>query len=199
MSEAIDNTLENIFFQNIVSNSSLNWEILKISHVIMSQNISEKDKIILHKIIIGVGIMDEKEEIKNVLESIRDTDNNLFLLYKLIFQIVEEIFDIDDTDHLNYLLLDHKEEMETDIIYLLRDIIVFIWKELENIFGKKEGIHELLSPDYMSDHELQSIKIELWDLFTELWEKIKQGPEVENLKKEVHNSMSEKNKIFSIK
>lgn len=117
MKENFDNRLENLFFEIILNNRELNSEILELYTIINSENISTEDKKELNTKIFGFGICDEDHEIHAMLKSIRNEDIHSPLLYKTIFEFIEDIMNIHDEDHLIFMQSIVKEEVETDMIY----------------------------------------------------------------------------------
>lgn len=168
MNISIWNKLEGLFFNIILNNRGLSLEILRIYDLINTQNISKKDKEIINQKIFWFWFVDEKEEIEWLLKKIKDNNLKNYLLYKLIFELIENIFDVDDKNHIDFLLSNQKEEVETDLVYFLKDIFGNIFENLENIFISKKSLIELLSNDYLDDNELSDLINEIDQLFSEL-------------------------------
>lgn len=138
MKNSKDNKLENYIFESILNNSQFNSLILDIFDVFSKQNISKNDKQRIFEIIFGWGIMDEDGEIRTYISDQKKQYDNNSLLYKTIYTFIQYIFNIDDENHLDFILTDAKEEIETDIIYFFRDVLEYIKESLKGLLNKKE-------------------------------------------------------------
>lgn len=199
MNEEKDNKLENIFFEMILNNHNLNIEILKIYDLIKSQNIWKNDKIIINKKIFWLWLINEDEEIKELLKSIRNDDIKEYLLYKMVFEIIEDIFDIDDTNHLNILLSNLKEELETDIIYFLKDIFKFLYEKIRSNLEAKKWFLWNIDSDYLDNKELSELLNEIEKLFKDITIELKKSEEKRLIKEKIKKEMERKNEILNIK
>ena len=197
--EENDNKLEDEIFECILNNRWLNQELLKISEIVMAQNIDQKDKQILHELILWKWIIDEDHEIKSTLHNIRNWDIHVSLINILIFKIIEDICDLDDKDYLLYVLSTHKEKLDTDINYFIRDILVFIKKQINIEFKKFRNISEYLKNDYMIDQERGEMQENMNTLFTLIWEEIQKSWKLKTLETEIHWILTNKRKLISIK
>ena len=199
MNEIKDNKLENIFFEIILNNIQLNSEILKIYDLINNQNISTEDKRIINKRIFWFWIVNEDEEIKELLKEIRNDNIRNYLLYKLVFELIEWIFNITDQEHLDLLLSNTKEEIETDIIYFLRDIFELLFKKIEKYLKNKKSLIELFSKDYLGDDELNTFINEIEILFSKLIIEINASQEKEKIVGKIKKEIEKKYKILNSK
>jgi len=199
MSETKDNKLENKFFEIILKNRKINEEVLKIYDLINNQNISEKDKEAINKAIFGFWLVNEKEEIENLLKKIRNDWIEKFLLYKLVFEIIEDFLDIKDKNHLNILMWNIKEDIETDFIYFIKDIFDIIYKKIETELISKKSIFEQFSSDYLQDDELEDLLKEIKFIFDWLIYEVKNSSKKEEIQNKIFKSLEKKNKLFNIK
>lgn len=197
--ESVDNKMEDIFFSSLLKNRYLNSEIFKIYDLINTQNISEEDKIHINEKIFWYWLSEENHEIIELLDVIRHEEIRNHLVYKLIFELVEDVLDVDDKDHLDILLSEIIEEIETDMIYFLRDILELVYVDLKKRFSKREGMTEFFKDDYMSDKELSSLFDELDVLFIDLIINIKNSDEKKAIEDKIRNEIEVKKKIFEIK
>jgi len=196
-----DNKVEDIFFTRVVKNYSLNSEILKIVDLINEQNISSKDKNKIFNKIFWKWIINKDDEINSFLSEIRSNRNlDYSLLYKLIFLLIEDIFDIDDKESLNFVMADLSEDLETEFIYLIWSILEYATKKLEEFFDENESIFETISDDYLDDKELDKILNKLDYLFKDLITWIKTSfNEIQKFKDKIKRWSDEKNLILNIK
>jgi len=196
-----DNKVEDIFFTRVVKNYSLNSEILKIVDLINEQNISSKDKNKIFNKIFWKWIINKDDEINSFLSEIRSNRNlDYSLLYKLIFLLIEDIFDIDDKESLNFVMADLSEDLETEFIYLIWSILEYATKKLEEFFDENESIFETISDDYLDDKELDKILNKLDYLFEDLITWIKTSfNEIQKFKDKIKRWSDEKNLILNIK
>ena len=199
MNERNDNKLENKFFEIILNNRKINEEILKIYDLINSQNISNKDKEIINKTIFGFWLINEDNEIKKLLKTIRNDNIRDYLLYKLVFEIVEDFLDISDKNHLNILLWNVKEDIETDLIYFIKDIFDIVYIKIKNELESKKSIFEKFSSDYLQDDELEDLLKEIKFIFDWLIYEVKNSSKKEIIQNKILKSLEKKNKLFNIK
>jgi len=199
MSETNDNKLENKFFEIILNNRKINEEVLKIYDLINSQNISNKDKEIINKTIFGFWLVNEDDEIKKLLKTIRNDNIKDYLLYKLVFEIVEDFLDISDKNHLNILLWNVKEDIETDLIYFIKDIFDIVYIKIKNELESKKSIFEKFSSDYLQDDELEDLLKEIKFIFDWLIYEVKNSSKKEIIQNKILKSLEKKNKLFNIK
>jgi len=99
-------------------------------------------------------------------------------LYSLLFKTIEEVFDVDDREALMYMLSVDKEEIEVDINYFYKEIIDDIHIEIKKEFGRRESLYETILPDYMSDHELETMEKELHKFFEGVWKNISNSKKI---------------------
>jgi len=199
MSERNDNKLENKFFEIILNNRKINEEVLKIYDLINSQNISKKDKKIIHKTIFGFWLINEDDEIEKLLRTIRNDNIRDYLLYKLVFEIIEDFLDISDKNHLNILFWNVKEDIETDLIYFIKDIFDIVYRKIKNELESKKSIFEKLSSDYLQDDELEDLLKEIKFIFDWLVYEVKNSSKKEIIQNKILKSLEKKNKLFNIK
>ena len=199
MSETNDNKLENKFFEIILKNRKINEEILKIYDLINSQNISEKDKEVINTAIFGFWLVNEKDEIEDLLKKIRNDWIEKFLLYKLVFEIIEDFLDIKDKNHLNILMWNIKEDIETDFIYFIKDIFDIISRKIEAELISKKSIFEQFSSDYLQDYELEELLKEIKFIFDWLVYEVKNSSKKEEIQNKIFKSLEKKNKLLNIK
>jgi len=199
MNEWKDNKLENIFFKIILKNKSLNLEILKIYNLINSQNISLLDKRDINNKVFWFWLINENDEIQKLLKIIRNDNIKTYLLYKIIFELIEDILDIEDIKHIDILLSNTKENVTTDIVYFLRDIFEFIFMNLKEKFNSKEKYYEIFSKDYLNDEEKIKLLEEIDNLFTDIVENIKESKEKNIIKNKIQLELKKKNKLYNIK
>ena len=198
MNERNDNKLENKFFEIILNNRKINEEVLKIYDLINSQNIYNKDKEIINKTIFGFWLVNEDNEIKKLLKTIRNDNIKDYLLYKLVFEIVEDFLDISDKNHLNILLWNVKEDIETDLIYFIKDIFDIVYSKIKNELESKKSIFEKFSSDYLQDDELEDLLKEIKFIFDWLIYEVKNSSKKEIIQNKILKSLEKKNKLFNI-
>lgn len=194
-----DNKLEDIFLKIILSNSQINWEIIKFYDLINNQKISLSDKKIIIDKILGILIVNEKEEIDSFLKTIRNEDMEDKLLYKVIFELIESIFDINDKKHLILLLSNTKENIETDIIYFLKDIFDLLYMKTVKYLKKKNNLVDLFSKDYLSNNELNTLLNEIEILFKDITIEIINSKKKIEIQNKIKQAIEKNYKILSIK
>jgi len=199
MIENKDNKLENIFFKIILKNRNLNWEILKIYDLINNQKISKKDKIKIIEKVLWFWIIDEDKEISDILKIIRDDDIRKSLIYKAIFELIEDIFNINNESHLLILLSNTKEDIETDLIYFLRDILDLIHLKIKQSIESNKSFLEFWSNDYLDDSELVIFLKNIESFFNQLTEEIKKSDEKKTIETKIINELNKKIKLLNIK
>ncbi len=199
MNEKKDNKLENIFFEIILNNTQLNWEIIKIYDLINSQNISFNDRKIIIEKIFWFLIINEDEEINTLLKTIKNDNIKKYLLYKLVFELIEWIFNIDDKEHLDLLLSNTKEEIETDIIYFLRDIFELLYKKIKKYLEKRIDLNDLYSKDYLDENEIKILLNEIETLFGDIIIEVNRSEEKKKIEEKIKAEIDKKYKILNIK
>ena len=199
MSETNDNKLENKFFEIILNNRKINEEVLKIYDLINSQNISKKDKEIINKTIFGFWLVNEDHEIEKLLKTIRNDNIRDYLLYKLVFEIIEDFLYISDKNHLNILFWNVKEDIETDLIYFIKDIFDIVYRKVKNELESKKSIFEKFSSDYLQNDELEDLLKEIKFIFDWLVYDVKNSSKKEIIQNKIMKSLEKKNKLFNIK
>ena len=113
------------------------------------------------------------ENIQDVLDEIRHENLSDFLLFKTIFDLAEDVFDITDEKMLILLSSNTKQDVEADIIYFLEKIIFYILKVLRIMFAQDGEYHEFFSKEYLQTRELMNLLIELERIFAQITEYVR--------------------------
>jgi hypothetical protein len=153
-------------------------------------------------------LINETTEVNDFLKNIRyvnieDINNNRDdkdkLLYKFVFNIIEEIFNIEDKEHLSFIMSNLDEELRVDIIYYFRDVFNLIYRKLDDFLSDYKSLFEKFSNDYMSDNELIEILSRIDVLFNDLLFEVKKSNELNLFKVKIINWIDKKNTISNIK
>ncbi len=198
MNEWNDNKMENIFFEMILNNNQLNSEILKLYYLINKQKISIDDKKIINEKVFWFWIINEDEEINQLLKLIRNDKIKNYLLYKMIFELLEEIFNIENSKHIDLLLSNTAEEIQTDLIYYIKFILDFVYDVIEKELKSKKWFFDNIN-DYLNDKELESVLENLDTLFSDVIKQILVSNETSKIKAKIINEVDKRNKISNIK
>lgn len=198
MSELNDNKLENLFFEIILNNTHLNSEILKIFDLINNQKISIEDKKAINKKVFWFLLVNEDKEIKDLLKIIRNDNIKEYLLYKLIFELIEDAFNVKDINHLNLLISNIKEEVETDLVYYIKHILDYIYEVLEKYLKSKDSLFDNIK-DYLNDNELEEVLLEIDKLFWDIIIEFKDSKKKREIEEKIKNVINKKSKILGIK
>lgn len=187
-SELID-----ILYKNISENNQLSKQILEISDKISEQNIWKDDK---DKIINKIFGFYKNNKNLNLLES--EYKNTPF--YNLIYKIVEELFlNTEEKYALRLLSSDLKEELETDIIYLLNGVLEFVKLHLIQTLKSNKQFLEFASKDYLSDEELKNFLNYINNFFWNILEDLLKWTEIEKFKEKINTEVEKIKLISSIK
>ena len=198
MSISNDNILENLFFKIILKNKQLNSEILSIYDLINTQNISNDDKNIINDKIFWFWITNEDHEIDELIKIIRNDEIKNYLLYKMIFELIEDAVDVKDENHLNILLSNTKEELATDIIYYIKHLLDFVKNIIKKEISSKNWLFDN-KKDFLDNKELNKVLEQIEILFNNINTQLKSSKEKIKFENKIKKELEMKNKIFNIK
>jgi hypothetical protein len=200
VTENKDNTLENYFFGLVMAKTviyeTIDSTLAKMRYLSAERGdrpneirwLTEEEKLAVARMLLGSGFDGNFDEIRKYvnrtflenMETIRTIPYaERGAVPTLVLSIVENLIDVHDSDAMNFVMHDKKEDVES----LLLERIVTAIKELgQSLLSVLAGVRQLFERTANGDHsvELAQMAVQLKRATDELVEKYEYDAEIEN-------------------